>query len=204
MDRHLINYLPPVLREVLEFQAINEANEPEIAAAWDALDRLMANQFLETADNAGVTIWERELGIHPKDTDTLDARKVRIKSMWNLELPYTITWLRQWLSAVADGLPCEASIRDGYTLDIQTQWDKDGQVESIKNLLEQGIIPANLLVHSQNSIHCNVDSSHHVATGLVLCDCLCISDCGSQSISLEMPMVPAAGLVIADHIEITD
>ena len=26
MDRHLLNYLPPVLREVLEFQIINGAN----------------------------------------------------------------------------------------------------------------------------------------------------------------------------------
>lgn len=204
MDRKLINYLPPVLREVLEFQAINEANEPEISAAWDALDRLMANQFLDTADDAGVSIWEQELGIHPKDTDTLEVRKIRIKSMWNMNRPYTITWLRQWLAAVAEGLPYEAKVRDGYTLDITTQWDKDGQVESIKNLLEQGIIPANLRIHSQNAIHCHANSRHNVATGLVLCDCLCISDSGNQTISLEMSAVPAAGLVMADHIEITD
>lgn len=37
MDRKLLDYLPPVLREVLEFQAINAANEPEISIAWDAL-----------------------------------------------------------------------------------------------------------------------------------------------------------------------
>lgn len=204
MDRQLLNYLPPVLREVLEFQAINMANEPEISAAWDALDRLMANQFLDTADSAGVSVWERELRIRPKGTDTLEARKVRIKSMWNLELPYTIIWLRLWLAAVAEGLPYEAKVRDGYTLDILTQWDKDGQVESIKNLLEQGIIPSNILVNSQNTINCNVDSPHNVATGLVLCDCLYISDSGNQNISLEMPAVLAAGLVMADHIEITD
>ena len=204
MDRQLLNYLPPVLREVLEFQAINMANEPEISAAWDALDRLMANQFLDTADSAGVSVWEQELRIRPKGTDTLEARKVRIKSMWNLELPYTIIWLRQWLAAVAEGLPYEAKVRDGYTLDILTQWDKDGQVESIKNLLEQGVIPSNILVNSQNTINCNVDSPHNVTTGLVLCDCLYISDSGNQNISLEMPAVLAAGLVMADHIEITD
>lgn len=176
MDRQFLNYLPPVLREVPEFQAINTANGPEISAAWDALDRLMANQFLDTADSAGVNIWERELGIRPKGTDTLEARKVRIKSMWNLELPYTITWLRQWLAAVAEGLPCEARVRDGYALDILTQWDRDGQVESIKNLLVQGIIPSNILVNSQNVINCNVDGPHNVATGLVLCDCVSLTD----------------------------
>lgn len=50
MDRRLLNYLPPVLREVLEFQTINRANEPEISLAWDALTRVLANQFPEDAD----------------------------------------------------------------------------------------------------------------------------------------------------------
>lgn len=80
MDRRLINYLPPVLREVLEFQAINNANEPEISIAWDALALLLANQFLDTATEAGVKVWERELRIFPKDTDTLAGRKARIKA----------------------------------------------------------------------------------------------------------------------------
>lgn len=60
MDRHLLNYLPPVLREVLEFQVINGANEPEISLAWDAITRVLANQFLEDADEDGVAVWEQE------------------------------------------------------------------------------------------------------------------------------------------------
>ena len=53
MDRRLLDYLPPVLRDVMEFQAINAANEPEISLAWDALALVMANQFLDTADERG-------------------------------------------------------------------------------------------------------------------------------------------------------
>ena len=97
MDRRLLNYLPPVLREVLEIQTINKANEPEIAVAWDALTLVLANQFLDTADENGVSVWERELRIYPKDTDSMEVRKARIKAMWNLELPYTVPWLRNWL-----------------------------------------------------------------------------------------------------------
>lgn len=84
MDRRLLNYLPPVLREVLEFIIINEANEPEIALAWDAVTRVLANQFLEDADEDGVAMWERELELYPKDTDTLEVRKARIKAKWNM------------------------------------------------------------------------------------------------------------------------
>ena len=69
MDRKLLDYLPTVLREVLEFQAINAANEPEISIAWYALALVLANQFLDTATASGVAVWERELNIRPKDTE---------------------------------------------------------------------------------------------------------------------------------------
>ncbi len=110
MDRKLLDYLPPVLREVMEMQAINEANEPEIAIAWDAITLVLANQFLETADVRGVSIWEKELKIIAKDTDSLELRKARIKAQWNTKLPYSVPWLRSWLSGICGP--------DGYDVSI--------------------------------------------------------------------------------------
>ena len=121
MDRHLLNYLPPVLREVLEFQIINGANEPEISLAWDAITRVLANQFLEDADEDGVAVWEQELRLFPKDTDTLEARKARIKAKWNLELPYTLRWLKNWLAGLCGPDGHSVSLQD-YTLDIQLDY----------------------------------------------------------------------------------
>ena len=61
LDRKLIDYLPPVLQSVMEFAAITGAQQPEIEAAWDALNLVMDNQFIDTATEAGVTVWEKEL-----------------------------------------------------------------------------------------------------------------------------------------------
>lgn len=121
MDRRLLDYLPPVLRDVLEFQAINEANEPEISLAWDAMALILANQFLETADAVGVGVWEKELRIFPKDTDTLEMRKARIKALWNLELPYTTPWLRNWLTSLCGPDGHEETIFE-YTIHIQLDY----------------------------------------------------------------------------------
>lgn len=138
MDRRLIEYLPPVLREVLEFQAINNANEPEISIAWDALALLLANQFLDTATEAGVRVWERELRIFPKDTDTLAGRKARIKAMWNLELPYTLPWLKNWLTSICGPQGHEETISD-YTINIQLDYtvlpDADSLAAEILDML---------------------------------------------------------------------
>lgn len=121
MDRRLLDYLPPVLRKVLEFQTINGANEPEISLAWDAAVLLLANQFLETADENGVAVWERELKIFPQDTDTLDIRKARIKAVWNLGRTYTVAWLKNWLTGICGSDGHEESITD-YTIDVQLDY----------------------------------------------------------------------------------
>lgn len=146
MDRRLINYLPPVLREVLEFQEINEACEPEIAIAWDALALVMANQFLDTATEHGVSVWEEELGIYPKDTDTMAMRKARIKAMWNLELPYTLPWLRNWITNLCGPDGYEVGVSE-YTIDIQLDYtvlpDSDALAAEILDMLLM-IRPANM------------------------------------------------------------
>ena len=142
MDRKLIDYLPPVLQEVADFRAINEANEPEISAAWDGLDRVMANQFLDTADEAGVVKWERELQLYPKDTDTLDERKARIKARWNAELPYTYRWLVNWLQSLC-GPDNPAPAVDGYTLHVSlpSRVDYAGILDELRRR-----IPVNLVM----------------------------------------------------------
>ena len=81
-ERRLLEYLPPALRQVLDFQQINAASEPEIRLAWQALSRVLGNQFLAEADAAGLAVWERELGIYPKAGDGLAVRRARIKAAW--------------------------------------------------------------------------------------------------------------------------
>lgn len=148
MDRELINYLPPILREVTEFKAINSANEPEISLAWDGLDQVMANQFLDDADERGVSIWEQELKIRPKDTDTLAVRKARVKAMWNRELPYTVPWLKNWLQGLCGSQGYEVAIVD-YSIHIQLDYtvlrDADRIAAEVTDLL-LAVRPSNMWV----------------------------------------------------------
>lgn len=152
MDRKLLDYLPPVLREVMEFTAINEANEPEIALAWDVLSRVLANQFLETADVWGVSVWEKELKIFPKDTDSLELRKARIKAKWNQNTPYTVTWLRNWLTGIFGVNVNEVKVED-YTLMIRLNQDLSEEmncktIDIFEMLLS--VIPENILFMLEN------------------------------------------------------
>lgn len=148
MNRKLNDYLPPVLREIRELKEINEAVEPELSLAWDACALLLANLFLESATDLGVGIWERELKMLPKDTDSLEARKARIKAKWNLDVPYSIPWLKNWLSGLCGTMGYEVSVSD-YTIDVQLDYDILPDADNLaKEILETllAVRPANMRV----------------------------------------------------------
>lgn len=117
LDRKLIDYLPPVLQSVMEFAAITGAQQPEIEAAWDALNLVMDNQFIDTATEAGVTVWEKELNIVPLATDTLEDRKQRLKTAWTYGVVYPYNWLVNWLKTSCGESNPPPTIND-YTLRV--------------------------------------------------------------------------------------
>lgn len=117
LDRKLIDYLPPVLQRVMEFAAITGAQQPEIDAAWDALNLVMDNQFIDTATEAGVTLWEQELNIVPLASDALEDRKQRLKTAWTYGVVYTYNWLVNWLKNSCGESNPLPTIKD-YTLRV--------------------------------------------------------------------------------------
>lgn len=117
LDRKLIDYLPPVLQRVMEFAAITGAQQPEIDAAWDALNLVMDNQFIDTGTEAGVTLWEQELNIVPLASDTLEDRKQRLKTAWTYGVVYTYNWLVNWLKNSCGESNPLPTIKD-YTLRV--------------------------------------------------------------------------------------
>ena len=148
MDRLLINYLPPVLRDVPELKAIMAAEQPELEQLWSTQDGVLENQFLVSATEYGVKRWERILQIYPKDTDGLEMRRARVLAILRLKLPYTIRWLRQWLDDLCGpgnyGLEVVA-----YTIALNLGYDTipeaEKLVQDIMTML-QAAKPANMVL----------------------------------------------------------
>ena len=55
----LISYLPPYLQEYKEDVAALAAENPEFLLVWDAVDRVLYNHFIETADTYGISRFEK-------------------------------------------------------------------------------------------------------------------------------------------------
>ena len=120
-NRKLIDYYPPVIASIVDIQRLMAAYQISIDALWDAVSFLEENQYIETATDEGVSVWERELGIIPGATDTLKQRKARLRLKWVPSNNFTTKWLHDWLEDV-----CGAEVPwpevEGYTLKVTLPW----------------------------------------------------------------------------------
>ena len=122
-NRKLLDYYPPVIKSIHEIRSLMEALQVQNDAMWDAVSFLFENQFIESATNEGVTMWERELGIIPAPTDTLQQRKERLRIKWVPKPRFTMRWLTGteqepgWLEKVC-GQPVPDPVLTDYSLRV--------------------------------------------------------------------------------------
>ncbi len=114
MPTKLIEYLPPEFAKIAEYSELCRTEQPFFDDLWKAAQLILDNQFIDTADENGVCMWEKELGIVPLAADTLEERKQRIKAAWTYGIVYTYRWLCGWLKDFSDS----ADVKD-YTLNVK-------------------------------------------------------------------------------------
>lgn len=96
-----IHWLPRHLAEMTEWQEICKAYDYLLAKAFEDIDEIYANQFLDSLTELGCIIWERLLGIAVTQGETLEDRRQAIKSYFMGDLPYTENKLRETLESLA-------------------------------------------------------------------------------------------------------
>jgi len=147
VDRRIIDYIPPILQGVREFQVIAKTEQADFESAWEAANNLLDNNFIATADTLGVSRWESILGIAPRGTDTLDERKFAILAAIEAQAPYTMRQLEFQLAFLCgpDGYIVMLD-HNNYFLKVLVELTARRNFDAVKELLEN-IVPANLILH---------------------------------------------------------
>lgn len=156
-DVNLAEYLPPFLREYKELRAVTDAENPEFTRLYTAAERVLRNEFIETADEEGVTRFEKLLGILPSKDDTLESRRARVYSRWFTELPYTLKMFVGRLAQMSNGE--EFSVTedyDHYRVRVETCFELFGQVDELERLVEL-MFPCNIIADVRNTVKCSPD-----------------------------------------------
>lgn len=135
-------YWPRYLQGLLEFEQIASAEQPEFDQALQAVRAAPNDFYFETLSEYGCCRWEAILGISGAESNNLEEHRMRIRALWNTELPYTYHWLADWLASLC-GADNPAPTVEGYTLRVSLLVAADYMW--ILDELRQRI-PANLVI----------------------------------------------------------
>ena len=165
----LVSYLPPFVAEYKETNLTLTAENPEFVLVWKAADRALKNEFIATADEYGISRFEKILHILPSRDDTLESRRSRVQSRWFTSLPYTWRMLIQKLIALCgeDDFTITKQF-DFYRIDLDVHLELFGQVEELERIIET-MLPCNMVMDAENRIQADGDTNLYAGGVLSVC-----------------------------------
>lgn len=94
--QRMLNYYPPVIQSILEFQSIIGSEYPEIARLHSDGEDVLSDAYLTTMSETRIGQWESVLGIKPIEGSTIEDRRdtiiarIRGQGKLNTEMINTI------------------------------------------------------------------------------------------------------------------
>lgn len=146
----LNEYWPRCLQELVEFQQIANAEQPEFENALSDVRTAADDFFLSTLSEYGCQRWEAIMGLSAAPGDTLEARRERILIKYLDQLPYTYRSLLKYLKTVSDDFTVTLN-NQAYDLFIRIRLEGYSQRDALVATLGQ-MIPANLILRMKTDI----------------------------------------------------
>jgi len=201
---NLISYLPPFLAEYKQIKAALEAEDPEFVITWDAADRVLRNEFIATADEYGISRFERILRIYPSREDTLESRRTRIQARWISFLPYTEKMLLERLISICgeDNFILTKKYEQ-YGIKIEVSLEMFGQVEELENTINE-MIPCNMVVVTKNKITIENQSPMLIAGGASAVETFLITNDFNEKVHVDGINLARSGIVVEEYIEVSN
>lgn len=147
-------YLPPFMQKYKEPVAALKAEEPEFQLIWKAANRVLYNHFISTADEYGISRFEKLLGIFPSSEDTIESRRERVQSRWFKSIPYTLkTLINKLVTLCGDrDFTIKADFSESYTMILNVSLSIFGQVDELNEVLSY-MTPQNIVVKVNNTLN---------------------------------------------------
>lgn len=198
----LISYLPPFMADFKEISVTLEAENPEFVLVWNAADRVLQNEFIESADEYGISRFEKILNILPSTEDTLESRRARVQARWFNTIPYTMkAFLAKLVALCGDSDFTVTKEYEKYTVTILTNLELFGQVEELEHIIES-MMPCNMIVISLNEIPCGAKGFALVAGGVCSVETFFITNDFNEQFNINGENSVGSGVVVSEFIEI--
>lgn len=145
-DVDLVSYMPEFMQSYIEPVAALETENPEFQMIWKAADRCLRNRFISTADEYGISRFEKMLDIHSAPEDTLEARRKRVQVRWLNTAPYTMESLKDSLFKLyGKNYAVSDNFNEGYILTVTLYFLPECEDTEINDMLER-MVPQNIIL----------------------------------------------------------
>lgn len=138
--RQLIDYLPPVISETIEATGICNGEQPQFDKLWNETEFLLDELYVPSATSIGLKRWETMLGL--PSSGTVEKRRQEILLILQSRLPYTETFLRNYLEDILGDVLLTVDYGN-YNVSVEVGSESEPLLVSITSQLRQ-IIPANM------------------------------------------------------------
>lgn len=149
MYKKLIEFLPPEISEIREFEEITSTEDIELELLVNGQQRILYENFIDTATEYGIRYLEKLFKIRADaSTESLEMRKLRLKNRKMDKMPITHRALEQKLRVLFGEGNYKVSV-DGneYTLKVEVNtFDWNMFYEIADNF--RYIIPCNIVLNS--------------------------------------------------------
>lgn len=141
----IMGLYPDMVKDIREFKVLAEVEGGAAYEAEKAIEKVWAEQFIETADSDGLAYYERIMGITRGDMDSLQERRFRVLARTSENAPYTIKSLNNYLTALCgkDGYTLERSVSE-YSVSVKVALTSKKNLAAVKALLER-VLPVNMV-----------------------------------------------------------
>lgn len=157
----LKEYWPRYLQELVEFQQIANAEQPEFEKAVSDVKSAADDFFLVSLSEYGCERWEKILGLSVEPGDTLQDRRDRILIKYLDQLPYTFRTLLKYLSTVSEEFAVTLD-ENSYDLFVRIRLEGYSQRDALVATLGQ-MIPANLVLRMKTEIPQKIEPAQTAA-----------------------------------------
>lgn len=149
MNKKLIDFLPPCISEVKEFEEIMDAENITVEQIEEKQKDILYENFLDTTTAYGIKKYEVMFKISPDIlNEDLDFRRLRLKSRKLDRVPFTYKFLCNKLESLFGKESYKLKLDNNiYTLNIEVNtfnWSLFSEI--IDNF--RYIIPCNMVLHS--------------------------------------------------------
>ena len=145
MSNRISQHQPYYERGIFEFQEIARIENAELAALAVQSNRILANQFIMTANEDGILLFEKLYGIVAAEGDSLAFRRDRLLGRIRLQPPLTERFLRRQLDNLVGEGEYELNINyNGYTIRLGTAAENQSYAQEVSIIVNK-IKPANMV-----------------------------------------------------------